>query len=82
MTSGEEVLDLRDLTTLCGDYTVHLLSALERLGRGGRLRVLVAPEEAEELRMAARSLVDAGVARIVEEGEDGDAFYVVLEKTG
>lgn len=80
--AGEEVLDLRDLTTLCGDYTVHLLSALERLEKGRRLRVLVAPSEAEELRQAARSLVDAGVARIVEEGESGDAFYIVLEKTG
>jgi len=82
MAGGEEVLDLRDLTTLCGDYTVHLLTALEKLGRGGRLRVLAPPGDAEELRQAARSLVDAGVARIVEEGGSGDTFYIVLEKTG
>ena len=77
----EKVLDLRSYTTLCGDYTVHIVSALEELPSGGRLRVL-APRDSKDLLLeAAENIESAGLAKRVTQGEEEDAAYIVLEKT-
>lgn len=78
---AEKVLDLRSYTTLCGDYTVHIVSALEELPPGGRLRVLAPRESRDLLLEAAENIEAAGIARKIEDGADNDAAYIVLEKT-
>ncbi len=79
---AERLLDLRGLTALCGDPSVHILEALEQLEPGERLRVVAPSEMAEELRRAARSLEGAGIARLVDEGPEDGAYSVVLERRG
>ncbi|HIQ23820.1 MAG TPA: hypothetical protein EYH50_02085 [Pyrodictium delaneyi] len=75
-----EELDLTKLTALCGDFSVHILTKLEGLRKGDRLTVRIKKEDRELLEAAISSIRDAGVAEPVEEGEEGDVFYIVLEK--
>jgi len=78
--AAEKVLDLRGFTTLCGDYSVHILSALEELPEGARLRV-VAPASARELlEEAVENVLAAGLAEKTGEGEDDGSYYVVLRR--
>jgi len=79
MARAEE-LDLTKLTALCGDFSVHILTKLESLGKGDRLTVKIKKEDRELLEVAISAIRDAGVAEPVEEGEEGEVFYIVLEK--
>ncbi|WP_168371211.1 hypothetical protein [Pyrodictium occultum] len=82
MAGGEAVLDLTALTTVCGDYTVHILSKLKALASGERLVVRARAGDRGLVEAAALSLEKAGIARILEKGEREGTFYVVLEKRG
>ena len=77
---AEEVLDLRSLETLCGDYAVHIYERLEAMERGGRLRVIAPREQRDLLEAALETLTSSGVARLIDEHEEGDAIEVVLER--
>ena len=76
----EEVLDFRSLSTLCGDYTVHILEKLEELERGGRLRVVASAEERDLVKAAVETITANRLARLVEERELDGVLEVVLEK--
>lgn len=79
MTRVEE-LDLTKLTALCGDFSVHVLNKLEGLKLGERLVVKVRKDDKDLLEAAVSAVRDAGIAKPVEEGEEGEIFYVILEK--
>jgi len=76
----EKVLDLRSYTTLCGDYSVHILSALEELPEGARLRVIVPKDAQDLLEEAVENIVAAGVAEKAGEGVEDGAYYVILRR--
>ncbi len=79
---AETVLDLRSLSTLCGDYSVHILEKLEELGSGERLKVIVPLEQRELLRESVSMIEASGAARVAGEGVEDDSYYVVLEVAG
>ncbi len=76
----ERVLDLRSFTTLCGDYSVHILGKLEEMSPGERLKVVVVKDAADLLRDSIEAVKAAGIAEPLEEGEEDGAYYVVLAK--
>jgi TusA-related sulfurtransferase len=77
----EKTLDLRGFTTLCGDYSVHIMTALEELPPGGKLKI-VAPKQAKDLlRDAVENVLATGAAEKLDEGEDSESYYVVLKRT-
>lgn len=79
---AEGILDLRSLSTLCGDYSVHILERLEELGEGERLKVVVPLERRELLRESVAMIEASGAARVVDEGVENGSYYVVLEVEG
>ncbi|ABM80852.1 hypothetical protein [Hyperthermus butylicus] len=77
---AERVLDLRAYTALCGDYSVHLLGKLEQMSSGEKLKVYVAKSSAGLLKESVKAITSAGLAELAGEGEEGDAYYVILVK--
>jgi len=75
-----ERLDLRRLTALCGDYSIHIAEKLEALPRGARLEVVVDSDKAQLLEDAAATIVEAGLARIVERKTTPRSHHVILER--
>jgi len=76
----EKVLDFRSYTTVCGDYSVHIMEELEKIGADGRLRVYVPLSEREVLKQSIEALASAGLVEVEGEGVEGDSYYVVLRK--
>ena len=77
---AEHVLDMRDYTALCGDYSVHILGKLEQMKSGEKLKIYVAKSEASLLKESVEAVTSAGLAELAGEGEEGDAYYVILVK--
>jgi TusA-related sulfurtransferase len=77
---SEEVLDFTSYTAVCGDYSVHILEAIERAEKGRRIRIVVPATDAEDVRSVLESLAQDGVVSLASEECSGDKCVFVVEK--
>ncbi|BEP17830.1 hypothetical protein PYJP_11820 [Pyrofollis japonicus] len=75
-----KVFDLRKIASACGDYTLYVLAELDKLESGEKLKVIVAKSAKEVLDETISSIEKSNAAKVIERGEESNAYYAVLEK--